>query len=209
MTASDKADATLAIRLSLATECRSGQVFRRGVFQLGTVATPIQPSLALLSMVADASAWPHVVKCPNNLFPRVNDAAYVAQREHTLVYPSKMNDIGFAETLELSDVGAVGGSVYRPKVFAAEAIGKYNLQPFGAELRLQKQTVLRQHLDVWILRLTVANKNLRLLATIVQRSHKAAGSYRRPANAFRCIHQKYLHLSITIVRRHSPAALAN
>ena len=79
MAARYKADAPFAIGFTLAAERACGEVAVGWPCQLRAVAAGGKPTLAVLGVVTDACAGPHVVKRPYNLLSRINDPTYVRE----------------------------------------------------------------------------------------------------------------------------------
>ena len=144
--------------------------------------------------MADARHGPHVMHGPHHGLTAAQNAAYVLQREHALVYPSQMDDIGLAVFGEMRNVAARIGKVDLEEMVAVEMKMPKHAPTLPKETTLLAQTVLQPHHSD-LRRQLVAYKHLCLHAVVVERSHKPVGSHRSPARILACVHYQYSHVA--------------
>lgn len=72
--------------------------------------------VAIACIMANAGERPHVMHSPYDGFTRLYDAAYICQREHTLINPVQMNHICLIELGECGNVCTCVGNVYGKKI---------------------------------------------------------------------------------------------
>ena len=70
--------------------------------------------LTVTSIVTDAQVRPFVVKGPHNLFPVLYHLLQAGKRNHSLVNPMQMNDVGLFVFFGLCDINTKVGCVCLP-----------------------------------------------------------------------------------------------
>ena len=85
-------------------------------------------------MMADAGAGPHVVHGPYDGLSRSENLSEVIEREHSLIHPMQMDDIGLLEFGQGGDVRSGVGYIYRKEVMLLEVVGFPDDYTFPNEL---------------------------------------------------------------------------
>ena len=148
-----------------------------------------------MGIMADAGSRPEVVHRPHDRLSRTQDFTDVLQREHALVDPGEMYDVGLLELAQLRDVAAGVGEVYLKKVVAGEMQVPEHAEPFPEEVPLVLPLVAEtDHGDV--VRQLVTHQHLRLHAVVVQRILEPVGGNSRPACLLTGIYYQYSHWRI-------------
>jgi len=84
--------------------------------------------------VADTCCRPDVVHSPHHRFAAAQDLVDALQREHALVDPVQMDNIGFLELLQPGDVVAGIGNVDLKKMLPGETAPDKDDKPFPEEV---------------------------------------------------------------------------
>jgi hypothetical protein len=75
----------------------AGKIIFRRTFQVGTISARVMKPGTGSGMVTDSGNGPHIVHRPHHFFPGSDDLPYLAGRQHRLVDPMQVNDIGLRE----------------------------------------------------------------------------------------------------------------
>ena len=97
------------------------------------------PSFARTSLMTHAGHGPHVVHGPYDGFAALQDFLHIAQRQHTLIEPMQMYDVGLLELGQSCDVGAMCRGIDGKQIFSAAAIGPHYTQALGHETYFLQQ----------------------------------------------------------------------
>ena len=129
---------------------------------------------------------------PHHWLAGVENLADVAQREHALVHPVQVDDIGFLELRQTGDIGADVGNVNLEEVLPQEVQAPEHRPALPKEVPLLPQR-LRQSYHCDVIALLVAHQHLGLLAVVVQRVLQPVGSQCRPSRHLTRIDNQYPH----------------
>ena len=131
---------------------------------------------------------------PDNRFTALQDLTDTTQGEHTLIDPVQMDDVGFLELAQTSDIRTSIGDIDLKEVGSGEVeMTEYN-ETFPQEIPTEPPG-LRQWHDSQCIRVFVTYQHLHLDTIVVQRLHQTVGGYSRPPRAFTRIYDKYFHTS--------------
>ena len=111
-------------------------VLRTACRQQPTMMTLLFEAAAIQRQVADRRCRPQVVHRPYHMFLG-SDFANGAQRQHALVDPMQMHDVGFLIFAQPGNVGAGVGNVDFKQVLLSEVQVQPDDQPFPQEMELQ------------------------------------------------------------------------
>ena len=134
LAAGHKTDLAAFQCLCLFLESLVGKVFLSSFVKDGAMFAMRSVFLASSGIMADSGKGPHIVHSPYNRFARIDDAADVCQREHTLVYPMQVDDICLGKFGQGSNVCTRVGNIYFEKVVFLESVGFPDDYSFPNEL---------------------------------------------------------------------------
>ena len=149
-------------------------------------------AVACLSMVADAGHRPHVVQRPDNRLAGIQNLLQVVQRQHPLVHPVQMDDIGLLEFRQRGDVGPRVGNIYGKQALLVEVVGPPDDDPFPHKIP-DVPPRLAQGDHRHIVRLFVPDQHFCLDAALLQGFHQASSGDGCSSCLFRCIDDEYSH----------------
>ena len=190
-------EAALCVDLALAGEGDGREVVVGGSLEHGAASAACEPACACFALVADACEGPHVVHGPHHALAAVHDAAQVGEREHGLVGPVQVYDVGLAEGGVAGDVVAEACRVDAPQPLAAEAVAEHDFGSFEGELGLAPQCGLEgQHAAFLGLGLCVAAQHAGLHTPLVEGAQQAQGRNGRTACVAGGVHQQHLERAL-------------
>jgi len=86
-------------------------------------------------MVADAGKGPHVVQGPDHLFTGCNDLADFIEREHSLIDPVQVDDIGLFEFRQIGDGKSAVGDRNIEQILSGQPVLQKDDAPFPVEIQ--------------------------------------------------------------------------
>ena len=147
---------------------------------------------AVQCQMAHGCCRPDVMHGPYHRFTTIQYFANALQRQHALVHPVQMDDVGLLEFLQLCDVGTTVGNVHLKQVFAVQVQPEPHDEPFPQESQLH--SLLSGHRCYrQAVCLLVAHQHLGLHTVVVQCLHEPTGSHRSATRPFTCINYEYSH----------------
>ena len=142
--------------------------------------------------MTDSRSRPDVVHRPYHGLAALQDLEDATKRQHTLVDPMQVDDVGLAELGCPRDVYATIGDVELEQMTLGEMQVEENDQPLPEEVPIMMPAAFKPD-DRQRIGLLVAHQHLRFHTVVVQRLHQAAGSHRSPACPLARIDYKYSH----------------
>ena len=142
--------------------------------------------------MAEGGGGPHVVHCPDHALAAVENAADVVQREHALIDPVQVHDVGFLELSRAGDVAAGTANVEVPQVFPPQTEPPPHRQSLAQEVPLSPPAVAPLAHQQVVGRL-VSHQHARLHAVVVQRHQQAVGSQGGASRSLARVHYQYSH----------------
>ena len=145
-----------------------------------------------MGMVADGRARPHVVQRPDDRFGALEYLLQVAERQHALVDPVEVDDVGLTECPCAGDVETGVGDGDGKEVPAVEAVAEGDDEPFPQEAH----TLLPATADADDMRAVagaVQDHQRRLDPIVTESLGEPSGSDRRTAHGLGCADKEYFH----------------
>ena len=125
--------------------------------------------------MANGRCRPYIVHGPNHGLATIENPTNACKRQHSLVNPMQMDEIGLAELTRPRDIETRIGNIQLEKMLAREAQMPEDAPALPQEMpsrpHRRAQTHYRQAVGLF-----VANEHLSLHAIVVQRLHQAVGS---------------------------------
>jgi len=144
-------------------------------------------------VVADACYGPHVVQGPYYFFARFQNGFNLRQRQHPLVNPMQVNEVGFPKFRRVCDGMAGIGDGNIEKMPARKTILTEDPPAFGIEILCCRP--FRADADnPFVASFFAANHHFGLSAAGIQGLHQSVSRNGCPSLHVRCTDNKYLHL---------------
>ena len=148
--------------------------------------------------MAQRGGWPHVVHGPYYGFPAFEDLADGTQREHALINPVQMDDVGFLEFRQTCYVVARIGDVDVEEMLFGEAHVPEDAPTLPQEMPLSEDgTGHLGHGDR--LCLLIAHQHLGLNSIVVKGIHQTVGCYCGATGLLACIYYEYSHRLLVFI----------
>lgn len=145
-------------------------------------------------MMADAGEGPHVVHGPYDPLAASQDASDLGEREHGLIGPMEMDNVGFKELGQAGDVSAVAGGVDGKEAFARETVGGKDFSPFGHELEFQPhRRPEADHVGAVSGQRAVAAEQRGIHPALAQRLEQPKGGYGGATGMVGSVDKQYFH----------------
>ena len=84
--------------------------------------------------MTDGSRRPNVMHCPYHTFAALKNFADILQRQHALVDPMQVDDVGFLEFWQSGDVCTAVGDVYLEQMVALQVQMQPDTETFPHEM---------------------------------------------------------------------------
>ena len=143
-------------------------------------------------MVANARKGPHIVQRPNDALLRFQQLAKTLEREHPLVNPMQVYDIGLAKGFRASQVCSPRSRVNGKEPLAAPAIAQHNAQPLHDKASAPPHG-RGERQNGGIVRFAQAHHHLGLVAVVLESVQQSAGGNSCTTSPFLGIYEEYFH----------------
>ena len=149
--------------------------------------------------MTDGCSRPDVVHGPDDGFAAPQYLPDILEREHALIDPVQVDDIGFFELPETGDVCAGVGDIHLEEMLPREMQTAENDKPLPKEMPSQ-QGRTRQLCHRQTIRLLITHQHLSLDTVVVQRLHQTAGSYSGTTRSLTRVYNQYSHPLIAVTK---------
>ena len=145
---------------------------------------------------------PQVVQCPYHRLARRQYLAYHRQRQHTLINPREMDDIGLLEHRQTGDVGTAAAEINLPQVVALYMQTEQHGKPFIQEMPSLQPSAKAMAAtagvvdtdNIYVLLGLLAHKHACPHPTIVECRKQSARSNSRATRLLICVYDENFHL---------------
>ena len=142
--------------------------------------------------MTDGRRWPNIVHRPYHRFSALQNLADIVQRQHSLINPMQVNNVGLLEFRQFRNVSATIGNIYFEQVFAFKMKSCPHNKALPKEIPLQAPR-LWQCRNRQLVRFLVTHQHLCLHTVVVQCIHQAVGGNGCPTRPFARIYYQYSH----------------
>ena len=160
--------------------------------QQRTIAASFLVAFAISCIVADGRQRPEVVHGPYHRFSALQNASDAAQREHALIDPLQVDDVGLLELPQSGDVGTGIRHVNLKETFPGEMEMAEQAPAFPEEVQALQPAVGKGY-DGRVVAEFLAHQHLRLYAIALQRLHQTVGGNGGTTRFFARIYNQDFH----------------
>ena len=192
LTASHEADMLTTQHTLLGTPHAIGQSAAVVGGQQRTGPALVVELFAATGVMTDGRGRPQVVHRPYYRLARQQDAPYVLQRQHALVHPVQMDDVGFLKFGQTRDVGAAVGDVHLKHTGILEMHVQPDDQPLPKEMPLRPPPS-GHATDRQPVGFLLTHQHAGLHPVITQRLHQPVGCHGSTAGALTGIDNQNFH----------------
>ena len=146
------------------------QIVSRCGSQIRTRAARFFVVFTRACVVANSGKRPHIVHCPHHFFAGGKDFADFIQRQHSLIYPVEVDDIGFYKFRMFGNGNAGIGNGNIEQVFARKAVAEKNSSAFPNEIPFVSGFTANLY-HILIVRVFISHQHLHIFSVSLQRLH--------------------------------------
>ena len=136
--------------------------------------------------MTDGRCGPQVVHGPHHGLAALHDLFYVTQRQHALVYPRQVNEVGLAKLGQRRYVGSRVGDIDSKEIVLGEMKMTEDGEPFPEEPPPLEPLVRQPH-HRQLVGGFVYHQHLSLHAVVLQSLHQSVGSNSCSTCALACV----------------------